>query len=349
MVREAVTTPTWCKALPKVELHAHLSGSIPNDTVRTLLNRPANVAIRDEAAHLLDAETGRTLRQCFELFPVIHELIPDAATLRLVVADVLRSFADDNVVYLELRTTPRKTPYMTAADYLRTVLEGVRQFHSKNPSGIVCRVIVSISRHLTIDWAWKTLTLTEDLITGTNADPHEDAHLIVGLELSGNPHQGTWHDFEPIFDAARKRLRLPISLHFAEIDNEAEALAMLRFHPHRVGHAVRMSETVAKKLLSQRPSIGVEVCITSNLVTESVNSTASHPVITHLLPTRHPFCLCTDDSGVFNTTLSDEYARLTSAANLSKEEAKKISRKALLLAFCTDEHVLNQVRHNLAE
>lgn len=313
--------------------------------LRELLDAPGNEEIRERATGLLEAKSGRALKQCFELFPIIHDLIQDAPTLRRVVLQVLSDFAADNVIYLELRTTPRSSALMSPTLYLRTVLEAIDAYHQQNKDGLVCRVLVSISRHLPVEDARTSIAVMENILQETDT---QLKHLIVGVELSGNPTKGKWSDFCPLFDDIRTRLKLPVSLHFGEVHNDKECYEMLKYKPERVGHAVIMSPPVWAQLL-ESPSVGIEVCLTSNLVTDSVKSVSEHPVITQLIPAGHSFCLCTDDAGIFETTLSEEYTRLVDATNCCKEDLKRFAYHGLLLAFCRDDELMNRLKRKILE
>lgn len=326
--------------MPKVELHAHLSGCIRSEAIQKLLNKPGNENLRERSADLFDAHTGRTLQQCFDLFPVIHQLITDAVVLRRLVLNVLQDFADDNVIYLELRTTPRHSESFSSQEYLLTVLRAVAEFHAANSDALVCRILVSISRHLSVEMAWEAVNLTHQIMQSGEKDL---SALIVGMELSGNPYKGVWNDFKPVFEYIRHHLHLPISLHFGEVLNDDESNAMLDFKPDRIGHAVVISDQVAKRIVSTEPKIGVEVCITSNLITKSVCTISEHTVTKYFLPSRHPFCLCTDDPGIFNTTLSKEYAQLWESLRLEQKDIHRIAAQGLQISFCRERHVIKKL------
>ena len=67
--------------------------------------------------------------RCFELFRIVHSLVDDADAVKLVARDVVRDFAEDGVVYLELRTTLKAIPNagMSEEDYLGAVVEGIQE------------------------------------------------------------------------------------------------------------------------------------------------------------------------------------------------------------------------------
>lgn len=190
--------------------------------------------------------------------------------------------------------------------------------------------------------AEETIALTEKLIYASATFQE----LIVGFELSDGPHKGSWDNFRHLLENVRTRLQLPISLHFGKTSNEEECLSMLDFHPDRVGHAVIMTDRGANRLLETSPKIGVEVCLNSNLITKSTDTVTNHPVSKVLIPADHPFCLCTDDCGIFDTTLSDEYGRLVECLNLQRADAEKLALRGSELAFCKDEELMGRLRQH---
>ena len=49
----------------------------------------------------------RDLIKCFGIFHAIHGMIKTKNTVSRIIQEVLMDFMEDNVIYLELRTTPR--------------------------------------------------------------------------------------------------------------------------------------------------------------------------------------------------------------------------------------------------
>ena len=46
--------------------------------------------------------------RCFQVFSIIHQLTDTSEAIYLATSEVIKDFARDNVLYLELRTTPRQ-------------------------------------------------------------------------------------------------------------------------------------------------------------------------------------------------------------------------------------------------
>ena len=187
------------------------------------------------------------------------------------------------------------------------------------PPPIIVRLLLSIDRRESTEDAMATVRLAAALT-------HRG---IVGIDLSGNPCVGSWASVLPALQLARS-LSLPITLHCAEVANDAEADAMLAFGPERLGHVCCLSEKQWGRLRGL--GIPLELCLTSNVKTESVRDYTNHH-FSEVYKGRHPVALCTDDTGVFSTTLSREYALAATALGLSDAEVKRLCTEAFRFSF----------------
>lgn len=52
-------------------------------------------------------KSDKTLQECFDLFKVAHQATNNPKNVYLATKSVIQDFYNDNVAYLELRTTPR--------------------------------------------------------------------------------------------------------------------------------------------------------------------------------------------------------------------------------------------------
>lgn len=154
---------------------------------------------------------------------------------------------------------------------------------------------------------------------------------VVGVDISGNP-RSPFAPFQPLLLRARAA-GLPLAVHFAEISHEEETAAMLALRPERLGHACCLSDAEERALIASR--IPVEVCMTSNVRTRSVPSYEAHH-LRRLLSASHPVALCTDDPGLFHTSLSDEYVAAAKAFGLSRAELLRIASGAVEFCFASE-------------
>ncbi|PHT35903.1 hypothetical protein CQW23_23603 [Capsicum baccatum] len=293
----------------------------------------------------------RSLTEVFKLFDLIHIITTDHETVTRITKEVIEDFAAENVAYLELRTTPKKnvSKGMNKKSYMEAVLDGLRAVTSvevdifnepnfdypanagiyarsndgaSNGSGkrkIYVRLLLSIDRRETTEAAMETVKLALEM-----------RHLgVVGIDLSGNPVIGEWLTFLPALEFAKEQ-GLLITLHCGEVPNLVEINAMLDFLPARIGHACCFGDEEWAKLKSLK--IPVEICLTSNIRTETISSVDIHH-FADLYISGHPIVLCTDDSGVFSTSISGEYSLASSSFGIQKREMFQLARNAVNFIF----------------
>jgi len=340
--------------LPKVELHAHINGSIGPSLLRNLveeyeMKRPGEMG-QDYESILKKLQTDETqdmtLAECFLAFKCIHRVSGDEKSVRQIVKNVISSFAADGVVYLELRTTPRAeaSSGMTKRSYLSAVLEEIRTFLESSPE-IIVRLLVSIDRRKGVDDARDSLDLAQEF-------RREYGDIIVGLDVSGDPVVGNILDYVEVLEEARRR-GLKVSVHLAEVPNEKEVEAFLTaFLPDRIGHGTCLtssrggSEAIEKLVVKNR--IPLELCPSSNVIGQTVANFSDHHFREWGLERDHPIALCTDDMGVFKTSLSQEYFLIAQHFSLSQEAVKHLARNAVDLIF-SDETMKRTIRSKIDE
>ena len=418
-----------CRALPKVELHAHLNGCVRDGTLLDFAKRQGGsgemnagketsdgtdggdgdddqMSFFDKSASLSPAEslsaspapetpesgnktvtlealratltdnptgTTRPLSKCFELFGAIHELCTDHEAITRIAAEAVVDFALDGVVYLELRTTPKDLPIkgVTKESYCEAVLCGIalgvhvakeklRRLGNKKEEDIVvvARLILSIDRKEMLTEAKRTVRLAAYL--------RDTDCGVVGIDVSGNPTVGRWANFEPALKLARRN-NLPVTLHCGEVSTKNEEISMLKFKPERLGHCVKTVRDAALWSKLQTLKIPIELCMTSNVITGSVEkgvveeeggddnegdsnipkkemSSASLAARHHLSQVHkhgHPYTISTDDPGVFNTSLSREYALAASACGLRSEDLRRVAVESFSFAFIHVSEAMN--------
>jgi hypothetical protein len=107
------------KSAPKVELHAHLNASITRQKFYELMERES---IPYDPAKL----DPKNMKSCFgEVFPLLNRAIQSRRQLEFVCQSVFQGFLDDNVMYLEIRSTPKRLSDISEIDYVNLVINQI--------------------------------------------------------------------------------------------------------------------------------------------------------------------------------------------------------------------------------
>ena len=367
-----------CALLPKIELHAHLHGSIRLATLHELALKKQNVQNEEnlnDASNTMVEESNqnyfqyrpevllaenKSLSDCFYIFDVIHHVVTSLDVVGRITKEVLEDFAAQNVKYLELRTTPRDLADADSEDYIRQILTVFHEFE-KTPSEhtnqkeynnaksaykdiphnnqtnqkMIPRLLISIDRSKSPSHAEKSLHLAGKL-AAESQKLYNGTNYIVGIDFSGNPYKRNFEEFRSIFIQARNHYGFKISVHTAEIDNNiSDTKAILNFKPDRLGHALWLDDECTGKI--GREKIPVEICPTSNLRTLELSVHSQHPTLQRWLQMNHPISICTDDSGVFNTNITNEYRILAREFDLTSAQILSIARNTIEQIFECEE------------
>jgi len=334
----------FAKQLPKIELHAHISGSASKSTLEKLASRKDETLskiIFDKSLYARGSDDA--LKITFQRFHEIHNLCNCEEDVKIVTEDVIREFAEDNVKYLELRTTPRivKDTGMTRCSHITTALQAIKTSNDNSDLDITARLILSIDRRTDSEQvALETIKMASEFKTQTG--------LVVGIDLSGNPTAGDARTYLSALQYAKQE-GLKCTLHLAEsLGYLEETEVMLGLPPDRIGHGTHLhadkggSHKVVQ--LTQSSSIPLEACMTSNLICQTVQAYDKHH-FKFWYDLNHPISLATDDKGIFECSLSEEYYNAASAFALSKQQLYEISLNAIDHAFC-DSHQKHSLKQN---
>lgn len=194
---------------------------------------------------------------------------------------MIRDFANDNVCYLELRTTPRQTFHMTKTEYLKTVLNAIRECETQYPT-IQVKLLPSIDRVQGIESADENLAIILELLKESYGD------LIVGIDFSGDPTKSSFSLYKSVLEKAKKN-GLKLAVHCGEIENDTEIMEMIEFGVDRIGHGTFI-EGKALELVLER-NIPIECCLTSNVKSKTVKTYDDHH-LKKLLELKHNVVIC---------------------------------------------------------
>ena len=302
MTTERVTASlNTYRALPKVELHRHLEGSLRLDTMLDIANQhgiviPADV-LRLSTLVQIQEEDKFTFQNFLAKFNTLRLFYRSPDAIHRITREAVEDAAKDNVRYLELRFTPvalsraERFPLHDVIDWVITSARDAAQKH-----GVIVRLIASVNRHESTDLAEQVAWLA--------AEHTEDG--MVGLDLAGNEAEFPAAPFVGIFKEA-KQSGLHVTIHAGEWGPAMHVKqAIEEFETERVGHGVRILEDENIIAMACEHGTALEVCITSNYQSGVASSLGTHPLMKmHDLGLN--VTINTDDPSVSRITLSHEY------------------------------------------
>lgn len=313
-----------CIALPKVELHQHLTGSLPLDGVREVLatSRPDLVphvsSVGEAPSHSVE-----TLQDAWEQLSkqcdAVAEATASAEVLERLFAEAIASLAKDNIMYCELRIGLKAQP--TKQEYLDLLVSVIRKQQKIFPS-ITVRLLLSIARH-------RDPTLgAENVDIAINHVRNEREPIVCGVELGGVASVGNWEAFQPLFQRAREA-GLSVALHCGEdLSQQEQWEKMIAFKPDRLGHCVLLDGKNLDLVVTSRTP--VETCLTCHKLHFGVPFEKN--VFARLHPTQQ-VVLGTDNPSFYDTHLSLEYERCCCHHGLRVDQLFSLARRAIDFTF----------------
>ena len=128
-----------------------------------------------------------------------------------------------------------------------------------------------------------------------------------------------------------------LSIHAGEVDEpNAHVRDTLLLGADRIGHGLNLITDDDTMLLMRHGPYLVEINLISNLLLEYVNDYSEHP-FPEYLRTGIPVALSSDDRGMWESTMTDEFFVAATEFRLSWEEIKALTRNSLEHAFVPKE------------
>jgi len=169
-------------------------------------------------------------------------------------------------------------------------------------------------------------------------DAHRDRW--VGLNMAGIEENG--HGYPERFLDVLRELRaeypdIPLSFHAGEMDGPDKHIrSTLLLGAQRIGHGVNiLGDPDTLLMLQLSGKVLIEINLISNQLLEYVDDIKKHP-FPELLRTGVPVCLNTDDRGMWDSNMTDEYYTAKTQFNLSWPELTVLAKNSLQYSFAEE-------------
>jgi adenosine deaminase len=308
-------------ALPKVDLHVHLEGSIRAGTVVDLAARhgvtlpeglrEGRYEFRD-FRHFIDEWVAglQCLRRPEDFRRIAHEFCEDEAAEGARYAEVSFSLPEHGS-----RLGDWDGP-------LLAVLEGFED--GERDFGIRCRPYIDVVRGLPIELSRMAM----------EAAVRHRADGVIGIGLGGEERFPP-EDYSEIFGRARAN-----GLHALAHAGETAGPASIRgaldsLGAERIGHGIRCLEDPALVDELRGRAVPLEVCPTSNVKTRVVGSIGEHP-LRRLIEAGLTVTLNSDDPSMFSSHLVGEYELARDVFGLSDQALAELARTGVRSSFADE-------------
>lgn len=317
------------KTAPKVELHRHLDCSMRFSTMLDIareldLKLPASV--EEQKKFFLLTHPLENLGMVLGKFRMAQTLLYRYEVLERLAFECVQEAALENTRVLELRYSPTFIqdghPNLKWDEIHQAFLRGIRK--AQKSYDIAVGLIIIIQRTLPLE----TANSIVDFAINYKGS-------VVGIDLADNEDGYEATRFEAGFQRA-KAAGLQVSVHAGEVPTPQSVLnvehAILRLGATRIGHGIQSikSNKVIKLLVEQK--IPLEVCPTSNYLTQVVPKLSQHP-LRALANEGVLLTLSTDDPGVFDYTLTQELETVKTVLGFSEAEIIAMQETAFRHSF----------------
>ncbi|UCH79010.1 MAG: adenosine deaminase family protein, partial [Candidatus Coatesbacteria bacterium] len=254
-------------AIPKVELHLHLEGAIPLETLLAFIRRAGTEPDLRTVDDLRRRLTYPDFEGFLETWVWKNTFITEVEDFEGIAYDALADLHAQNVAYVEMHYSPGdyRDRGFTVEDVTEAVLAGAGR--ARDEFGIRCALIADLLWGANVEESWRWME---------EATPYV-GRGVVAVGMGGSEGKSPARAYAELFREARRR-GFRLTAHAGEaLGPESVRGVIEELEVERIGHGVRASEDEAVLELLKERRIPLEVCVTSNVRTGVYPSAAAHP------------------------------------------------------------------------
>jgi adenosine deaminase len=309
------------RALPKVELHVHILGSIQPSTLLSIIKDEGYDTPYETEEDIIQLFQYTDFEQFISTYWQIVGYLSNEKYFEHITFDMLKKCSECNTQYVEASFSPRDHLHhnLDFSEMVGAINRGIDC--AQESFGVETDIRVDLVRSSTHEEAMEILDLIE-----------ENPHNIVSIDIGGNEIQFPPKPFAKVFERGRGMGLHPVA-HAGEAAGPQSIWDSIEFlKVERVGHGVTAREDPKLIEILKKKQIGIEMSPVSNLRTGVVNSIKEHPIREFydkgLLVT-----VSSDDPSLFHTDMNNEYMQLHKHLGFSLEELFQITMNGVKTAF----------------
>jgi len=313
--------------LPKAELHVHLEGSVGVSSLARLAKKYATEIAGLSADELRKQSFVYDDFQAFlNTYRLVCEHLREPEDYLLILDSLYDGLIEQNTLYAEVFFSPSIIWKCgrDAREVLSALTERSSQYEAKE--GVAVRWVLDCVRQFDVEMAERTAELAAEF----------SRKGVVAVGVGGDENSRPLGEFEEVFSWVRAH-ELFVHVHAGEIgepDQVWDAVQVLG--ADRIGHGIQAARDSKLMEYLREHTIGLDVCLTSNAKTKAWPFLGNHP-LPLLMKRGVPVTLNTDDPGLFETTLNQEYQTAFDLFELSETDLQHLSLQGIHSSFLSHE------------
>lgn len=337
----------WTK-LPKIELHRHLDGSIRFRTIIELAKlHGIDLGVKSEqelAKKVIIKEPLTSLQQVLDCFWTSQKVLASYEAIKRVTFENIEDAHLDGIKLIELRFAPtfiQKNKTLGLDEIIEAVIDGVTEGMNKYP------IQVGLLHIMPRPLDFELNKLSTDEVLRYKKSYHKNADRLVGVDLADSETEESFTLYAPIIQKAKNQ-GMGVTIHSGE-DTSAEHVkrTIEAYQADRIGHGIQIAKDQDIMRLVKERDVVLEVCPTSNWLTNCVKSLKTHP-LKFLYDQGVKVTLNSDDPHIMNINLVHEYEVAEKELGFKSHEFVQMNKWALEKSFLPKE-IKNDLKKKFSE
>ncbi len=321
-----MTTVTldWLNALPKIELHLHLEGSLEPELMFELANRNGIPLAFENIEALRQAYQFGNLQDFLDIYYQGANVLVTEQDFYDLTWAYLEKCHQQNVIHVEpffdpQTHTDRDVEFTTVINGISGALKDGRE-----KLGISSELILCFLRHLSEGEAFDTLE---------QAEPFLDRMIAVGLDSSEQGHPP--EKFSRVFAKARELGLLTVAHAGEEGPADYIWTAINDLKISRIDHGVRAVDDAKLMQHLVETRIPLTVCPLSNTKLKVFENMSQHNILQML---EQGVCVTvnSDDPAYFGGYMTENFVALAQSLDMTQAQARQLVLNSIEASFTDD-------------
>ncbi|MCX8057806.1 MAG: adenosine deaminase [Spirochaetes bacterium] len=328
--KEILLNKDTIKKFPKVELHRHLEGTMPLETLYEI-SKKNKIGLPDNFEDFKkEVQFPSDSKPDFLLFlsKFRNNYYKTYKDIEILTYNAIKSLKEENIFYIELRFSPEHYSIENNFDR-KEITKLIINIGNKaaKEEGINIKYLLTFNRNKQNQ---------DEMIELYDKLKDVAPEYVVGIDLAGDELNYPPKLFTKFFNIVFNDNLYKITVHAGEVTDSKQIWdAIFYLYASRIGHGVATIEDKELQIFLKDNRIYLEQCIISNKLTGSWENDKTHP-FGELFRKGIPVTLNSDDPIIQNSILTDEYIKVIENFDFTLEDLINLNLNTIEASFLNE-------------